>query len=346
MKDFKNKHFKKVITDTTVVRIKPCRSCGESSEEWVKGILKNRKSVGHYSYPDLKKRSVNMCSTCTEKRKVSKIKKKEYSPIYFLECEICNTLFVTGNNRTKYCSKKCVNKAGNMVKYKKFKLNCKACGKNFTHNRKKGYCSKECESTRNHRPKELKPCKACGKEFSGKGNKHYCSKQCSSKPKMKPCPKCKKAEVSYHIKECESCKIERIEARKERARLNKEAKKKPLQPIQKTCPTCNQEFTTLYDHQIYCKKNHSPSRIEAKALRKRVKRKAKLSVESWNDIAKFKLNRPSDNHHLDHIIPLNHEDVCGLHNTWNFQWLTPENNVRKSNKFDGTMENSSWEDEN
>lgn len=45
---------------------------------------------------------------------------------------------------------------------------------------------------------------------------------------------------------------------------------------------------------------------------------------------------------VDHIIPLTHDDVSGLHAPQNLIILTKLDNNRKWNHFDGTAENESW----
>jgi 5-methylcytosine-specific restriction endonuclease McrA len=53
---------------------------------------------------------------------------------------------------------------------------------------------------------------------------------------------------------------------------------------------------------------------------------------------------PDDHENMvvDHIIPLCGKKISGLHVIWNMQYLTPKQNSKKGNKWDGTLKNRGW----
>lgn len=59
-----------------------------------------------------------------------------------------------------------------------------------------------------------------------------------------------------------------------------------------------------------------------------------LSLEQTQCIKNFYVNCPKG-YEVDHIIPLQGEDVCGLHVPWNLQLLSVNQNRSKSNKLKG-----------
>lgn len=76
--------------------------------------------------------------------------------------------------------------------------------------------------------------------------------------------------------------------------------------------------------------------INAKTAKRRaVKLRA---TPAWADIVYIKSiyeKAAEAGMHVDHIIPLQGELVCGLHVERNLQLLTPTENISKSNRFDG-----------
>ena len=96
----------------------------------------------------------------------------------------------------------------------------------------------------------------------------------------------------------------------------------------------------------------NPEKINALAA----KRRAKLlsATVPWSDIMKIYdfyvdaselTRRTGIPHQVDHVIPLNHPLVCGLHTELNLQILTAEENLKKSNKFiPGFQESTTFTD--
>ncbi len=59
-----------------------------------------------------------------------------------------------------------------------------------------------------------------------------------------------------------------------------------------------------------------------------------LTKEQIKAIELMYVNRP-EGYHVDHIVPLQGENVSGLHVPWNLQYLPARQNLVKSNRFYG-----------
>jgi hypothetical protein len=94
------------------------------------------------------------------------------------------------------------------------------------------------------------------------------------------------------------------------------------------------------DHAKHYAKNKLYYKIKASFRKKSVKQATPkwLSAEDKSKIISIYLHArdcqavTGEPYHVDHIIPLQGETVCGLHVPWNLCVLPAEVNIRKSNK--------------
>jgi hypothetical protein len=190
-------------------------------------------------------------------------------------------------------------------------------------------CSKkrELERMRKYNRSRIKPsvmtCKICEKRYTRtESNRNvYCSEDCykSALPKKdKKCVVCCTELVGKQLKYCSEHKP-RYEKKK---------------PKKLKCKTCGKGFSSTQPSAKYCKKTCSKSYIEAKRFRRSIRRSKHqlISKEFKSEILEIYQNRP-EGYHVDHIIPLKGENVCGLHVPWNLQYLIAKDNIKKGNKF-------------
>jgi len=83
---------------------------------------------------------------------------------------------------------------------------------------------------------------------------------------------------------------------------------------------------------ILTRLNNPHTQRAVTAKRRAMKLKATPKFANLNKIKEIYKNCPKG-YHVDHIIPLQGKNVCGLHVEWNLQYLTPSENSAKSNKL-------------
>lgn len=176
---------------------------------------------------------------------------------------------------------------------------------------------------------------------------------------MKECLVCKTKETTqwYSGPICKPCyrkkhRENNIEKYKKRDKINYEQNKEYVLLRQKEyyqnnieeCKQRSKEHRFLvgdqrrpgYKQEWYDKNRQKMNRYHKFANAKRRARILEatpkwLTEDHWKQIREIYDNCPPG-YHVDHIMPLQGKELCGLHVPWNLQYLTADENRKKKNK--------------
>lgn len=93
----------------------------------------------------------------------------------------------------------------------------------------------------------------------------------------------------------------------------------------------------LQKNKEWLQNNREQARSQVNARRARVKQ----ATPPWLDISTLlPIYKEAQilGLEVDHIIPINHPSICGLHVPWNLQLLTHEDNLSKGNRYDASTD--------
>lgn len=269
-------------------------------------------------------------------------------------CEVCSAEFEVGasDKIKRTCSDACGYKLRGSATSQKVQVACATCGTGFAvapSVMRPGpmYCSKSCMYDRN-KSATTRPCQCCGKPFSSppsQMNVKTCSPECGYKIRELPSKKdkvvlsCRSCGSEFHVHESHSlfrkyCSSKCFFGDPKAMRKKGDLVSGSANPGWKGGVSV---AAVSASGKAY--KRAAPHvENEKGARRKRAKQGA---TPSWADNARilefYKASRERSEatgtpHHVDHIVPLQSDLVCGLHSHDNMEILPAVDNLRRHNR--------------
>jgi hypothetical protein len=131
---------------------------------------------------------------------------------------------------------------------------------------------------------------------------------------------CKECQNAWH-RQFYECNKEEVKLRTTTYRRNN---KHIRLKIQRKWQTANRDKTSCYN-------------AERRAIRKRadliLTEEHRQQIQDIYWLARDICITTGEAYQVDHIVPLNGKNICGLHVPWNLQILPRDLNIKKSNKF-------------
>ena len=245
---------------------------------------------------------MKQCKTCNKDKDISKYPKDKRSPVGH-----------SGRN----CSD-CVNKKHRLIN-NKVSVTEKKCG--------------TCELT--------KSASEFQRDKKGSGGLQANCKDCRNAKKRKDWNENKE----HNSKARKEYRERNVELVREWKKRSYERHRETILAQQKVYNENNKEARAIYRKKHYSENKHiyiANARKRASRLKEGINDNYTERMREIYYMSEAMCKEDNIKYQVDHIIPLTHKDVCGLHVPWNIQILTEDENRSKKNKFDGTYDNGTW----